>query len=399
MSLAATPTVEHVHREPSAARPTVAHVMRAYLAPTETFVLNQISSLRRHRPVVVAHHRRPETEASLCEGAIALEQLPGAVRRLDALAYRTARVALPTGNAALAAYVRDQDARLLHFHFLTDARFMAGVHRRTGLPAVVSGYGYDVSWFPLQWHGLGRRYLLPVFDRVDCVLAMSDDMRRDICALGCPEHKVLVHYYGADTARFRHPERVYETDGPPAILLMGRLEAKKGHEFLLQALRRVDRRGVDFRVVFVGDGTLRVDLERIVAADGWQDRVVFTGHVPYGSAAHLAYLRTAHVFAHPSVTVDGHKEGIPGTIVEAMACGLPVVATHHAGIPAVVTHGREGLLVDEHDVDALADALEALIDDAALRQRLGRAAARRATESLDLHARTAALERVYDRWT
>ena len=108
------------------------------------------------------------------------------MRRLEALAYRTARVALPTGNAALAAYVRDQDARLLHFHFLTDARFMAGVHRRTGLPALVSGYGYDVSWFPLQWHGLGRRYLLPVFDRVDCVLAMSDDMRRDICALGLP---------------------------------------------------------------------------------------------------------------------------------------------------------------------------------------------------------------------
>ena len=63
--------------EPSVARPTVAHVMRAYLAPTETFVLNQMASLRRHRPVVVAHHRRPETEASLREGAIALEQLPG----------------------------------------------------------------------------------------------------------------------------------------------------------------------------------------------------------------------------------------------------------------------------------------------------------------------------------
>ena len=178
-----------------------------------------------------------------------------------------------------------------------------------------------------------------------------------IRALGCPEHKVLVHYYGTDTARFRHPERVYETDGPPAILLMGRLEAKKGHEFLLQALRRVDRRGVGFRVVFVGDGALRDDLERIVAAEGLQDRVVFTGHVPYGSTAHLAHLRAAHVFAHPSVTVDGHKEGIPGTIVEAMASGLPVVATYHAGIPAVVTHGREGLLVPEHDVDALADAL------------------------------------------
>ena len=174
--------------------------------------------------------------------------------------------------------------------------------------------------------------------------------------------------------------------------------------FLLQALRRVDRRGVGFRVVFVGGGTLsrrpRADRRRGRLAD----RVVFTGHVPYGSAAHLAYLRAARVFAHPSVTVDGHKEGIPGTIVEAMASGLPVVATHHAGIPAVVTHRGAGpagpARIGRRRAGRrmLSEAL--ILDDAALRQTAsGRAAARRATESLDLHARTAALERVYDRWT
>src|SRR5215213_2363106 len=114
--------------------------MRAYLARTETFVHNQITTLRRHRPIVIAHHRRPDTDAPLAEGAIAYE-----------------KVALPSGVAALASYVREQDARLLHYHYLTDARFLLGVKRRTDLPAIVSGYGYDVSWFPRQWHGLGRR--------------------------------------------------------------------------------------------------------------------------------------------------------------------------------------------------------------------------------------------------
>ena len=398
MSVAGTPTTDGPRANAPARLPTVAHVMRAHLAPTETFVSNQIASLRRHRPIVVAHHRRPGTVAPLGEGVIALEQLPPRLARAESLAYRTARVALPPANAALAAYIREQDARLLHLHFLTDARFMLSVQRRTGLPAVVSGYGYDVSGFPQQWHGLGRRYVRPVFDQVDCVLAMSEDMRRDICALGCPEHKVLVHYHGVDTTLFRDPRRDHETDGAPVVLLMGRFDAKKGHEFLLQGLRRIDPRGASFRIVFVGDGALRADIERWVASAGWQDRVTFAGHIPYGSDAHLAHLRAAHVFAHPSLTVDGHKEGIPGTIVEAMASGLPVVATHHAGIPAVVRHDREGLLVRERDVEGLADALRSLLTDATLRERLGRAAAARAAESLDLHAQTAELERIYDRW-
>ncbi len=136
----------------------------------------------------------------------------------------------------------------------------------------------------------------------------------------------------------------------------------------------------------------------MVADAGWgRDRVVFAGHVPHASDALVRHFREADLFVHPSVTIRGVKEGIPGTIVEAMAAGLPVIATRHGGIPEVIDSGREGLLVAEHDVAALAAAIEALARDAGCRERLGRAAADRAGRELDLQARTVELERIYDR--
>ncbi len=386
--------------ESRSARPTVGFVVRAHLAPSETFVHNQRVALRRHRPVVLAHHRRPEADAPLGEGAIAGELLPRPLARLDALTYRAGRVPLRQGVTALARYAREQDVRLLHFHYLTDARFLLGLQKRTGLPSIVSGYGYDVNSFPYAARGLGLRYLRPILDRLDIFLAMSEDMRRDMVAIGCPEAKVRVHYHGSDTRRFRWTERVYQRDAPLSILICARLVEGKGHELLLEALRRIDtRRKHDFSVTFVGDGSLRARLSAIVERYGWQSRVSIVGHVPYASDALVKHYREADLFAHPSIPVGIAKEGIPGTIVEAMASGIPVVATRHGGIPEVIEDGRDGLLVDEHDVSGLADALDSLLTNAALRRRLGEAAAHRAAAVLDLRARTAELERIYDELT
>jgi colanic acid/amylovoran biosynthesis glycosyltransferase len=126
--------------------------------------------------------------------------------------------------------------------------------------------------------------------------------------------------------------------------------------------------------------------------------VTFTGHVSHLSDAFVDHYRDADIFIHPSMTRRGRKEGIPGTVVEAMAAGLPVVSTFHAGIPSVIESGRNGLLVREGDVDGLVSALRTLIDDSALRARLGRAAADDARRVLDLDVCTARLERIYDRF-
>jgi colanic acid/amylovoran biosynthesis glycosyltransferase len=189
----------------------------------------------------------------------------------------------------------------------------------------------------------------------------------------------VVHYHGSPTRRFRSTQRAYDRDGPLTILCCARLEPIKGQHLVLDALRRLEGRvRVDYRLVLVGEGSTRPQLERMVADFGLSHRVVFAGHVRHADEALVRHFHEADVFVHPSVTTRGVKEGIPGTVVEAMASGLPVVATYHGGIPAVIGSGEQGLLVGETEIDGLAAALQTLLEDPSARERLGSAAAERA---------------------
>jgi colanic acid/amylovoran biosynthesis glycosyltransferase len=234
---------------------------------------------------------------------------------------------------------------------------------------------------------------------MDCFIAMSKDMRQDLTQIGCPENKIIVHYYGIDTDRFAYPERTYPEKRVVNILVCGTLEPKKAQDRVLQALHLWEQSGqssYSFTVTFMGDGPLRPKLESLVHSFGWQDRVRFLGHVPYHEPRLVEEYRQADIFTLPSITIKGDKEGIPGTIVEAMACGLPVVSTYHAGIPEIIVNEENGLLVDEQDLEGLSRALGRLIENRALRERLGRAAACTATSRCRLLSRTRELECVYD---
>jgi glycosyltransferase involved in cell wall biosynthesis len=139
---------------------------------------------------------------------------------------------------------------------------------------------------------------------------------------------------------------------------------------------------------------LRDDLEKLSSSLDLQNVVLFKGHIPYESAGYSAQYMQADIFVLPCRAADGTKEGMPGTLIEAMASGLPVISTVHAGIPEVVRHNVDGLLVAEGSVDELADALGALIAHADLRRTLGRSAAQRAAE-FDVRNQTKELEKIY----
>ncbi len=377
----------------------VAHLIRKYLLPRETFVGNQISGLKIFHPIVCCHDYIENICFSHPEVYSSLNNLNKLDSTKAALRYYMTRSMTKKEIDYFRNVLIDHKTSILHIHFCVDARYFLRLARESNLKSVVSAYGYDVSIFPRQYWGLGARYLKPIFTDLELFIAMSEDMKHDLIDLGCPENKIVVHYHGIDVERFHYPERIYNNREPVKILLCGSLEIKKAQHNVLEALRRLQILGKvrdNFYVDVVGDGPLKGKLLNMVKKWGWGDRVIFHGHIPYGSDKLVEMYRMADIYLLPSITVHHDKEGIPGTIVEAMATGLPVISTYHAGIPEIIVNDVHGILVKENNIEELSEALLKLVTDRSLRERLGRSGAEKAIREFNYKNKAQVLEEIYN---
>jgi glycosyltransferase involved in cell wall biosynthesis len=160
------------------------------------------------------------------------------------------------------------------------------------------------------------------------------------------------------------------TPSAPRLLAVGRLEEKKGFRHLVEACRLLKARGVAFDCVIAGEGAQRAGLERQIAAEGLSGCVRLAGALTQEQL--MDVYGTAMIFAAPSVELaGGDRDGVPNVILEAMAAGLPVVASAAGAIPEAVTDGVQGVLVPPGDPEALAGALEKLLGDPQARRRMG----------------------------
>jgi glycosyltransferase involved in cell wall biosynthesis len=200
------------------------------------------------------------------------------------------------------------------------------------------------------------------------VLCISDYTRSQLCLVTDPALWPRFHVArcGIDLAAFAY-RRPPELDGLPTALAVGRLSAEKGFAVLIEAVAHLKRLGAPQRLTLVGDGPLRGSLEGAATSLGVADLVEFAGELP--PAEVRARLEHADLFCLPSFS-----EGLPISIMEAMAVGVPVVTTWIAGIPELAEAETTALTVPPARADELAEAMRRLADDAALRLRLSQAA-------------------------
>jgi colanic acid/amylovoran biosynthesis glycosyltransferase len=400
---------------------TIAYTMSRFPKLSETFILYEIVELERAgvRVEIFPLLREHEAVAHPEAGPLAARAHYAGVASAETLAaqlywllrrpaaYLRAWLAALWGNrgspkflsrallvvpqaARFARRMRELGVEHLHAHYATHPALAAYVaHILTGIPYSVTAHAHDIY--------VERSMLDTKLRAASLVVAISEYNRRLIGELCGPEvaAKTAVVHCGVDFAVFR-PRPARAPGGPFTIVCVASLQDYKGHSYLLEACAQLREAGMSFRCLCVGEGEHRPQLEAQIAELGLQQQVLLLGRQPRERVS--ALLAEADVAVQPSVvTASGKMEGIPVALMEALACGLPAVATRISGIPELIRDGETGLLVPERDSAALAEALLRLQRDPALGERLGAAGRELVEREFSLRANAARLRALIER--
>ncbi len=318
-------------------------------------IYRQITGLKRLRPIVIAQKREEQNRFPFEPVFLVPKPALHFLRRFWFRQLRDAPWQISTSErAAIEQLLAREDAKLLHIYFGHIAVHLLPLIQHWKKPSVVSFHGADVL-VDLQ----KRRYRAAtreMLDAVRMVLVRSESLRRGVIELGCPENKVRLHRTGIPLEALPFQARVWPGDGRWKLLQAGRLIEKKGFSTSLRTFARFRKDYPAATFTIAGEGPLLSELEEEARSLGVIDQVRFTGFLSQEELRREFY--NAHLFLHPSeLGSDGNQEGVPNSMLEAMATGLPVFATHHGGIPEAIEDATSGVLVKERDHNALADAL------------------------------------------
>jgi colanic acid/amylovoran biosynthesis glycosyltransferase len=341
---------------------------------SETFIRRHVEDLLPGRTVVVARN------STTPFGGYWRPQCP--VLFLDRWALRLpVRLAVRIGVSQ--ARIRDSTiGRFLHQHgatvimgeYLDQFVDFIPLLDSMRLPYIVQGHGIDVS-AALRRPGMADQYRS--YDSAAAILTRCEFHRKRLIDLGLRADRVHVNPGGVDI-----PEQIpaHPADACKRFLAIGRFVPKKGPIYLLEAFRLAASRDATITLDYIGGGELLPAAQQLVSACRLNDRVRLHGPAKDDVKSRLA--QECGVFVQHSVTdpETGDEEGLPAAIQEAMALGMTVISTRHAGIPEAIEHGVSGLLVEERDVEAMAEEMGRIASDAALCARLGASAHAKAKE-------------------
>jgi colanic acid/amylovoran biosynthesis glycosyltransferase len=359
------------------------------LPPSETFIVAQAAAMQRFAPFFVGWRKMagidlPEnTSWTVDDGG-----LRGKLRELRF------RYLGPTREQV--ARLRASAPRLVYAHFAPDGYAAMQLAEELGVPLVTALHGYDVTMSDRAMGAtrLGREYLQgrSTLQRMGALfLACSTYVRKRGLEMGYPADRTIVHSIGVDVERFKPPPTLRQRD--KTVLFVGRLVEKKGCGSLIEAMVEVQRCCPAAQLVVIGGGPLRADYEARAASLGVRCR--FLGIQP--TAVVCQWMARSAVFCVPSVVAaSGDAEGFGMVFIEAQAMGLPVVSTLSGGIPEAVINGETGLLVTEHDRQALTEAILQLMEDEELWQRYSLAGRKNVVSHFNLAQQTRRLESVFE---
>jgi glycosyltransferase involved in cell wall biosynthesis len=385
----------------------LAYLFDRFPSFTRTFCLREIQGLQHHgvKPLIVSL-QNPNDE--LVQGSIAsVHYLPEAQEikkqffQKENLNKKRKKILRHWGEKGdkqriyEAGYIGQllKQSRIshIHAHFAgTAARTAYWIKKLYGIPFSFTAHANDFfchSDYPVTLNDLfiSASFIVTVSD-----FSVSELQKR------FPQARKKIHrvYNGIDLNQFPVTQ---PQNNPPLLLSIGRLIEKKGFTPLIEACAILKSRGLTFRCEIIGEGPLEQTLQQQIKQHHLQNEVQLLG--PQSQPFVLEKLQKSYLFALPCVTEsDGGKDNLPTVIVEAMACGLPIVSTYLAGVPEMVIHELNGLLVEEKNVSQLATALEALLKNPEQVAQFGKKSRQLAEEKFSLIITTQQLKNLFLRY-
>jgi len=384
----------------------VAYVLAGYPARSETFIRREIEAVRGHGVQVDIYALRKGEGSTEVGEATYRKEIPVAEKCMSLLwaALRPLKLARAIGGifrdhfaepsrfcsslrnlaaaAAFARRIKRSGAGCVHAHFANEPTAVArSVSLLVTIPYTFSVHAYDIF--------VDNPTLTDKIGSARAVAACTEAAARRVRELTPSDLHHKIHVVRHGVGPLPSSEQT-ESERRPLVLMVGRLVEKKGVPTLLAAVKLLRDKGRPIECVILGDGTQRASVERAVDELGIKDAVQLPGWAAPEDVR--KWMSRASVLAAPSVvTADGDRDGLPNVILEAAAAGLPVVASDVGGIGEFVCNEVTGLLVTPGDADALATAIERMMEDEVFRKKVAEAAREKVGREYDAYVNAGAL--------
>ena len=356
-------------------------------------IYRQITALRRIEPIVVAQKRENAEKFPFDRIEVVGKPAIHFLRRFWFRQVQNKPWQLSKREVrALTEILGRENAQLLHIFFGHIAVHLLPLIGGWPKPSVVSFHGADVL-VDMEKPAY-RKATEQMLDVATRVFVRSASLKRAVIELGCDEKKIDIVRTGIPMAEFPFRERSFPENDEWRFLQASRLVQKKGLATTLHAFTDFLQHYPRATLTFAGEGPMLGELKELTRRLKIDNRVALPGFLSPGKLREVYY--ASHIFLHPSETgSDGNQEGIPNSMLEAMATGLPVFATDHGGIPEAIENGMSGILVPERDHEALSRTLIESAKDRHLLARLARNGANVVAEKFDQQNQIRRLEKIY----
>jgi colanic acid/amylovoran biosynthesis glycosyltransferase len=374
-------------------KPVVASYLATFLKKEMLHVYRQLKALRAVTPVVFTQKQENMAEFPFDPLFVIPKPRTHALRRvwqkqiwgLPITIYRS------EARRILAALHRNK-ADVLHVYFGHIGVHLLPLLEICDRPVVVSFHGADAQ-VNLE-RPAHRKRTERMLTLASLILVRSRSLAEKLGALGCHPGKIRIHRTGIPLNQIPFQLRSLPADGRLRFLQACRLIPKKGLPTTLRAFSEFTRQHPQAHLTIAGEGPQLAQLQAQTRELGLANHVSFTGFVSQSQLRSL--FEESHLFLHPSeLGPDGDQEGVPNAMLEAMASGLPVVATSHGGIIEAVENGKSGLLVGEKDSHAMFESMRHLTSDPDLFRSMSAAASARVAEKFELERQARTLESIY----